>query len=85
MTSQGGPGRRRGVRQRQSKSVDQESDPDTDFCLYCDQGDLKNEKLITCKDCVTTGEADNKHGGPNDYQPSVYSSPLLSELPRGPD
>ena len=51
----GGPGRRRGARQRQSKSLDQESDPDTDSCLYCDQGDLKNEKLITCKDCITTG------------------------------
>ena len=46
--------RRRG-RARQSKSVDQESDPDTDSCLYCDQGDMKNEKLITCKDCSTTG------------------------------
>ena len=39
--------------------MDQESDPDTDFCLYCDQGDLKNEKLITCKDCVTTGDDGN--------------------------
>ena len=68
MTSQG-PGRRRGARQRQSKSVDQESDPDTDFCLYCDQGDLKNEKLITCKDCVTTGDDDNKNVGTHDFNP----------------
>ena len=48
--------RRRGRQPgRQSKSVEAESDTDTDSCLYCEQGDLKNEKLITCKDCSTTG------------------------------
>ena len=32
------------------------SDGELDSCLYCDQGDMKNEKLISCKDCSTTGQ-----------------------------
>ena len=37
-----------------SKSIDIESDNETESCLYCDQGDLKNEKLISCEECQTT-------------------------------
>jgi len=41
-------------RASKSKSIDIESDVETEACLYCDQGDLKNEKLISCEECHTT-------------------------------
>ena len=43
--------------QSKSKSKpDPESDPEPDTCMYCDLGDMKNEKLINCKDCQTVGK-----------------------------
>ena len=49
--------KKKSTTQSKSKSKpDPESDPEPDACLYCDLGDMKNEKLVSCKDCQTIGK-----------------------------
>ena len=48
------PARKQRTKAGKLKSIDIESDNESEACLYCDQGDLKNEKLVSCQDCQTT-------------------------------
>jgi len=50
------------------------SDGELDSCLYCDQGDMKNEKLISCKDCSTTVHPSCLNN-PEDLTDQIYSQP----------
>eukprot|EP00092_Neocalanus_flemingeri_P040939 GFUD01044577.1.p1 GENE.GFUD01044577.1~~GFUD01044577.1.p1 ORF type:complete len:952 (+),score=235.97 GFUD01044577.1:97-2952(+) len=61
--------------QSKSKSKpDPESDPEPDACLYCDLGDMKNEKLISCKDCQTIVHPSCLNY-PEDLTDQIYSQP----------
>merc|ERR1711915_944283 len=61
--------------QSKSKSKpDPESDPEPDTCMYCDLGDMKNEKLINCKDCQTIVHPSCLNY-PEDLTDQIYSQP----------
>ena len=69
--------------QSKSKSKpDPESDPEPDACLYCDLGDMKNEKLVSCKDCQTIGKDWDFHFHSFMFT-DVFSASKLSQLSGG--
>jgi len=67
--------KKKSTAQSKSKSKpDPESDPEPDACLYCDLGDMKNEKLISCKDCQTIVHPSCLNY-PEDLTDQIYSQP----------
>lgn len=67
--------KKKSTTQSKSKSKpDPESDPEPDACLYCDLGDMKNEKLVSCKDCQTIVHPSCLNY-PEDLTDQIYSQP----------
>jgi len=67
--------KKKSTAQSKSKSKpDPESDLEPDACLYCDLGDMKNEKLISCKDCQTIVHPSCLNY-PEDLTDQIYSQP----------
>ena len=48
------PARKQRTKAGKLKSIDLESDVESEYCQQCHQGDMKNEKLLSCQDCNTT-------------------------------
>ena len=48
------PARKQRTKAGKLKSIDLESDVESEYCQQCQQGDMKNEKLLSCQDCNTT-------------------------------
>lgn len=66
------PRKRGGVGSRRKEKVMYDQEPEN--CLYCDQGDKKNEKLVSCKDCRTTVHPSCLNY-PEDLTDRIYSQP----------